>query len=56
MQQVFRMYPRIECLKPMCLEELKGTIEVHLKPKAGVPEELPVGTVRSESKGVDLWI
>ena len=25
-------------------------------PKADEPKELPMGTIRSESKGVDLWI
>ena len=48
MQQVFRMYPKVECLRPMCLEELM--------PKADEPKALPMGTIRGESKVVDLWI
>ena len=49
MQQVFRVYLKVDCLRPMCLEEL-------LMPKADEPKALPMGTIRSESKVVDLWI
>ena len=31
-------------------------LKVHLMPKAEEPKALPMGTIRSESKGVDLWI